>query len=92
MRAGLILLALPLAGCGLDQPLQPPEGGHMPAAPAMAARAPTVDELLTPPTNARPERIDELLRRSEERQDDRFSLPPPDRPSEAAVQNGAAPE
>ena len=88
MRDWMLLLALPLAGCGLEQPLQPPEGGHLPAAPAMAARAPTVDELLTTPTNARPERIDELLRRSEERQDDRFSLPPPDRPSETAGQNG----
>jgi hypothetical protein len=49
----------------------------MPPAPAMAARAPTTDELLTPPPVARPERVDETLRRSEEREDDRFDLPPP---------------
>jgi hypothetical protein len=33
-------------------------------------------ELLTPPPFARPDRVDETLRRSEERQDDRFDLPP----------------
>jgi hypothetical protein len=36
--------------------------------------------LLTPPPIARPERVDELLRRSEEREEDRFDLPPPDVP------------
>jgi hypothetical protein len=36
--------------------------------------------MLTPPPIARPERVDELLRRSEERRDDRFSLPPAEVP------------
>jgi hypothetical protein len=48
----------------------------MPAKPAMAARAPTTDELLTPPPQARPARQDDGLRRSEEREDDPFDLPP----------------
>jgi hypothetical protein len=48
----------------------------MPVAPAMAARAPTTEELLTPPPIARPQRVDEVLRRSEVREDDRFDLPP----------------
>jgi len=77
MRAFLSLLAIALlAGCGNVEPLQPEAGQGMPAKPAMAARAPTTEELLTPPSNARPDRQDEGLRRSEEREDDPFDLPP----------------
>ena len=73
----LALLLVPaLAACGNREPLRPPPGETMPAAPALAAEAPTVDELLTPPPIARPDRQDDSLRRSEEREDDRFDLPP----------------
>jgi hypothetical protein len=75
-----ILLLLPafalLAACGNMEPLQPKAGQGMPAKPAMAARAPTTDELLTAPPQARPARQDDGLRRSEEREDDPFDLPP----------------
>ena len=64
-----------LAACGNMEPLQPKAGQGMPVKPAMAARAPTTEELLTPPANARPARQDDL-RRSEEREDDPFDLPP----------------
>ena len=80
-RVVLLLLGTSLAGCGLREPLQPPPGGTMPQAPAMARRAPTTEEMLTPPPIARPERVGELLTRSEERSDDRFDLPPPDVPA-----------
>ena len=40
----------------------------------------TTEQMLTPPPIARPDRVDELLRRSEERRDDRFDLPPGDVP------------
>jgi predicted small lipoprotein YifL len=70
-------LLVALAGCGGREPLRPAAGEQMPPAPALAARAPTTDELLTPAPIARPERVDETLRRSEEREDDRFDLPPP---------------
>ena len=73
--AAAAALAL-LAGCGGREPLRPRPGESLPVAPAMAARAPTTDELLTPPPIARPERTDELLRRSQPREDDRFDLPP----------------
>lgn len=73
-----IAAALLAAGCGSREPLRPPPGGALPPVPAQAARAPTTDELLTPPPVTRPERVEELLRRSEPRQDDRFDLPPPD--------------
>ena len=74
---GLVLL-LSLSACGLREPLSPAQGQHMPPAAAMASRPMTTDELITPPAIARPERLDELLQRSEERHDDRFDLPPGD--------------
>ncbi|MFL6846417.1 MAG: hypothetical protein ACJ8ER_16240 [Allosphingosinicella sp.] len=77
MRA-LLLLAIPLllAACGNMEPLRPKSADSMPPKPAMAARAPTTQELLTPPPIARPARQDDGLRRSEEREDDPFDLPP----------------
>ena len=88
------LLALALGACGLREPLRPAPGQQMPPAPAMAPRAMTTDELLAPPPVARPGRVDELLRRSEIREDDRFDLPPGDIPVEAnrAATSEDAPE
>lgn len=63
----------------------------MPVKPLMARATPTFDELLTPPTQARPDRVDELIKRSEPRPNDPFDLPPPtggNAPSEPA---GTAP-
>jgi predicted small lipoprotein YifL len=68
--------ALLLAGCGARAPLEPEPGHALPVAPETAARQPTSEELLDPPPIARPARVDELLTRSEEREDDRFDLPP----------------
>jgi hypothetical protein len=79
-RAALLIVPLLLAACGLREPLRPAPGQQMPPAPAMASRPLTTDELLEPPPIARPGRVDELLRRSEEREDDRFDLPPGDIP------------
>jgi hypothetical protein len=84
-------LSLALGSCGLREPLAPAQGQHMPPAPAMASRAMTTDELITPPTIARPERLDELLQRSEERHDDRFDLPPGDIPADSNA-SGDAPQ
>ena len=73
----LLLAALPaLASCGSREPLRPKAGQALPPKAAMAAKAPTTEQLLTPPPTARPERQDEGLRRSEEREDDPFDLPP----------------
>jgi hypothetical protein len=80
MRRALLLLPLLLGACGLREPLRLPAGDEPPQAPAMARRALTTDELLAQPEIARPQRVDELLRRSEERRDDRFDLPPGDVP------------
>jgi hypothetical protein len=69
--------ALALVGCGRVAPLKPAAGQSLPVKPAMAQKTPDAEELLTPPDQARPERIDELMKRSLPRRADRFDLPPP---------------
>lgn len=75
-----LVLALGLAGlltaCGSSAPLVPPPGASLPVAPYGAPERLTADELLRRDTLAAPERSIELRRRSEERQDDPFDLPP----------------
>ena len=68
---------LTLAGCGQMSNLRPPQGHALPVKPAMAARTPTAKELLTPPPQAQPDRVDELIKRSLPRRADPFDLPPP---------------
>ncbi|MBA4007409.1 MAG: hypothetical protein C0486_01340 [Erythrobacter sp.] len=69
-------LTLALAGCGTVSPLTPAEGAAAPTAPYGAAATPSAEELLRREALAAPERSVELRRRSEERQDDPFDLPP----------------
>ena len=77
MRYGWILVAaLALTACGRMAPLQPPPGEPLPVKPLMARATPTPEQLLTPPAFANPQRVDELIRRSEPRRADRFDLPP----------------
>jgi len=75
----LLLFAVVLcgAGCGRVAELQPAPGHSLPVKPAMARATPTPKDLLTPPTYARPDRVDELIKRSEPRRADPFDLPPP---------------
>lgn len=73
-------LAIALASCGGRQPLKPVAGQKLPAVPVGATAAPTAQQLMTPSTQARPERNVELLTQSEERKDDRFDLPPENQP------------
>ncbi|HEY6916484.1 MAG TPA: hypothetical protein VI381_02480 [Allosphingosinicella sp.] len=73
--AALALLAL-LAACGQRESLHPKPGDSLPPAPLGRADAPGAEELLSPPTVARPGRTEEILTRSEERETDRFDLPP----------------
>ena len=67
-----------VAACGKVAPLEPAAGQPMPVKPLMARTTPTAEQLLTPPPYARPDRVDELVRRSAPRKADRFDLPPPD--------------
>lgn len=78
--AGLVCAALALASCGGRQPLKPVAGQELPAVPVGAATAPTGAELMTPSTQARPQRNVELLTQSQKRAADEFDLPPEKRP------------
>jgi hypothetical protein len=74
--AMLTALAL-LAGCGKKVLLKPAPGHSLPPKGATSALQPTVNDLLTPETQAVPARDNELVNRSEPLQPDRFDLPPP---------------
>ena len=69
-------LLLALAACGQREDLRPAPGESLPPAPAGSAKAPAPSELLEQPVIARPQRTEEALTRSEEREPDRFDLPP----------------
>ncbi len=76
-RVLLPLFALTLlAGCGQKKDLRPVEGESLPVAPYGSDHQPTAEELLEPDSQAVPERSVELRKRSEEREDDPFDLPP----------------
>ena len=71
--SGALLL---LAACGSRQDLAPKSADQAPPKPIMATAAPTTEQLLALPANARPARQDDGLTKSEERKDDPFDLPP----------------
>jgi hypothetical protein len=72
----LAVLGLPLAGCGVTAPLKPVAGKDLPVAPLGRDTKPTSDELLQPRSQAAPERTVELRKKSEDRADDPYDLPP----------------
>ena len=80
-----------LGACGQMGSLQPAAGQRLPVRPLLASTTPTAEQLLTPPTNARPARVDELIRRSEPRKPDRFDLPPPDGGAAPVLPDAGAP-
>ncbi len=92
MKRIVVLSALLLGGCGQMADLQPARGEPLPVKPLLARTTPTAEQLLTPPTNADPERIDELVKRSEPRKPDRFDLPPPDGGDAPLLPAGTDPE
>jgi len=86
-----LTLATLLAACGSQTRLRPAEGMSAVPKAAGADRIETAAELMTPATQAQPDRQADLLIRSTERKDDPFRLPPgknngrvPTRPNEAA--------
>jgi hypothetical protein len=76
-RFAIVAVIALLAGCGKVADLKPAAGQSLPVKPLMARTTPTANELLTPPTYAAPERVDELMKKSEPRAQDPFDLPPP---------------
>lgn len=75
MKRAVVVLLL-LSACGGRQVLKPENGKPFPVKPAAAKTTPTADELIVPDDQARPQRNDELLLKSERRRDDPFDLPP----------------
>ena len=71
----VFVVLLGLSACGGTQMLKPKAGASLPPKPEFAA-VPTPDELMTAEDQARPQRNDELLQKSEKRRDDKFDLPP----------------
>lgn len=76
-RLALLAAALGAAGCGRVADLKPAAGQALPAKPLMARTTPTPQQLLSIPPYAKPDRVDELVRRSQPRAVDPFDLPPP---------------
>lgn len=77
MRIAVILIAATaLSACGARTALQPVEGTNLPPAPYGEETRPEPEQLLKLDALAAPERSVELRRRSEEREDDPFDLPP----------------
>jgi hypothetical protein len=75
-RLLVLTLMLALAACGGRQVLKAKSGEALPPKPAAMVIAPTAEQLMVPDNQARPQRSDELLLKSEKRRDDKFDLPP----------------
>ncbi len=78
MKKPALALCLLLAACGSRQELRPPPGHSLPVQPEESSKTLTVRDMLTVSPSARPNRVDEVLTRSQEREEDRFDLPPPE--------------
>ena len=81
MRLQRFLVAIAivaLAGCGRVSELKPEAGKSLPVKPLLARQTPTPEQLLALDPQAKPTRVDELMKRSQPRKADRFDLPPPD--------------
>jgi hypothetical protein len=66
-----------MGGCGRHVDLKPAAGQPLPIKPLMARTTPSPNDLLRIPAYAKPDRVDELMKRSEPRAQDPFNLPPP---------------
>ena len=78
LTGGSLLAILALSACAQTADLEPLAGNTLPARPTGAEAPPTAADLLEPTPQAAPERSVELRKRSEEREDDPFDLPPPE--------------
>lgn len=75
-KAGLLLLALSVAGCGKVGDLEPRSSKSLPPKAYGQKEEQSAAALTRPSVQARPGRTDELRKRSERREDDQFDLPP----------------
>jgi|SRR5690348_14062044 len=77
MRVIVLAATIIVASCGRQVDLRPAPGQSLPVKPLMAKATPTPQQLLRIPSYAKPDRVDELMKRSEPRSQDPFDLPPP---------------
>src|SRR6478672_2101658 len=91
-RVALAGAMLAVTSCGRVSDLKPAAGKALPAKPLMARTTPTADELLTIPPYARPDRVDELVKKSQPRAADPFDLPPPTGGAAPALPAGTDPQ
>jgi uncharacterized protein YceK len=75
-RIVVALAVIALSGCGAQRDLQPIAGRSLPPAPYGAVAKPTPTQLLTASSQSRPQRSDDVLTSSDERQGNEFDLPP----------------
>lgn len=75
-RLFLAAAILTLAACGQKADLKPRPGKQLPPAPYGREDQPSADDLTKVTVQSAPERSVELRKRSEERADDPFDLPP----------------
>lgn len=76
----IVALGLGLAGCGKVGALEPRAGNMLPVKAYGQRGEQSAQALSTPNVQARPGRSDELLKRSERREDDPFDVPPGQEP------------
>lgn len=81
----IITAALILGACGKVGDLEPRTGQSLPPKAYGQKETQSAEALSTPSVQARPGRSDELLRRSERREDDPFDLPPGKAPTPLPV-------
>lgn len=75
-KLAVLALGLAVAACGVRADLKPQAGKQLPPAPYGREDSPTAARLLASTPQAVPERSVELRKRSEQRADDPFALPP----------------
>ncbi len=75
-RVFILATVLLIAACGQKAKLEPLAGQPLPPTPYGAAAQPDAEKLLELDPLAAPVRSVELRKRSEEREDDPFDLPP----------------
>ena len=79
--AVVLALGCALAACGKVGDLEPRAGQDLPPKVYGQTSGQSAEALSTPSVQARPGRSDELLRRSERREDDPFDLAPGEDPT-----------
>ena len=88
----IIAIAMTATACGKVGDLEPRTGNSMPPQAYGQTIEQTAKVLTTPSVQARPGRTDELLKRSDRREDDPFDIPPGQEPKPFDPEQNASSE